>query len=414
MLEGKQFPVGRDSGVDGIESESRQGPRLGAAFSLNRATVLRGGFDISYVHWNRLGSNYLTQNAPFAIVAEREVYPSLSTYRNTQSGYPTSPSLTDPKLYNPTEAVIQYMPTNSPDAQVRSWFFGLQRDLGRDWMLDLSYVGNYRQPRSHHQQHQPGCAAIQARAAITATSPAFRMSSPPIASLSRARVPNPNFGSIIGTLPWGTSNYNGLQAKVEKRFSSGLYLLDSFTWSKAIDIAGQALDGGGNCVNCGNGIPSVQNVHNWQGDCGIAASNRPLVNITSIVWALPVGQGQWLLPNVNHFWNAVLSGWQMTDIVQARSGDPLTFAYSPSTNQEVSVLISVYGRNAYRPNQTGSVVARNKSHLQYFNPVASTFSLPEPFAPFGDPQTNISSGSFGVINSTLPAMELQMAAKIIF
>jgi hypothetical protein len=50
MLEGKQFPVGRDSGVDGIESESRQGPRLGAAFSLNRATVLRGGFDISYVH----------------------------------------------------------------------------------------------------------------------------------------------------------------------------------------------------------------------------------------------------------------------------------------------------------------------------------------------------------------------------
>jgi hypothetical protein len=412
MLEGKQFPVGRDSGVDGIESESRQGPRLGAAFSLNRATVLRGGFDISYVHWNRLGSNYLTQNAPFAIVAEREVYPSLSTYRNTQSGYPTSPSLTDPKLYNPTEAVIQYMPTNSPDAQVRSWFFGLQRDLGRDWMLDLSYVGNsgsheviinninQAAPQSSQSCNNGDIASIPFVAADCQS--------------LQARVPNPNFGSIIGTLPWGTSNYNGLQAKVEKRFSSGLYLLDSFTWSKAIDIAGQALDGGGNCVNCGNGIPSVQNVHNWQGDCGIAASNRPLVNITSIVWALPVGQGQWLLPNVNHFWNAVLSGWQMTDIVQARSGDPLTFAYSPSTNQEVSVLISVYGRNAYRPNQTGSVVARNKSHLQYFNPVASTFSLPEPFAPFGDPQTNISSGSFGVINSTLPAMELQMAAKIIF
>jgi hypothetical protein len=412
MLEGKQFPVGRDSGVDGIESESRQGPRLGAAFSLNRATVLRGGFGISYVHWNRLGSNYLTQNAPFAIVAEREVYPSLSTYRNTQSGYPTSPSLTDPKLYNPTEAVIQYMPANSPDAQVRSWFFGLQRDLGRDWMLDLSYVGNsgsheviinninQAAPQSSQSCNNGDIASIPFVAADCQS--------------LQARVPNPNFGSIIGTLPWGTSNYNGLQAKVEKRFSSGLYLLDCFTWSKAIDIAGQALDGGGDCVNCGNGIPSVQNVHNWQGDCGIAASNRPLVNITSIVWALPVGQGQWLLPNVNHFWNAVLSGWQMTDIVQARSGDPLTFAYSPSTNQEVSVLISVYGRNAYRPNQTGSVVARNKSHLQYFNPVASTFSLPEPFAPFGDPQTNISSGSFGVINSTLPARELQMAAKIIF
>lgn len=435
------------------------GPRVGAAYSLDHNTVLRGGFGISYVHWNRVGSNYLTQNAPFAIVAEREVYPSLPTYLNTQSGYPTSPSLIDPKLYNPTEAVIQYMPANSPDAQVRSWFFGLQRDLGHDWLFDLSYVGN---SGSHEviindiNQASPQPSQSCNNGDIAGT--------PYVASSCeslQARVPNTKFGSITGTLPWGTSNYNGLQAKVEKRFSSGLYVLDSFTWSKAIDITGQSLDGGGDCVNCGNGIPSVQNVYNWQADRGVSAYSRPLVNVTSVVWSLPVGQGQWLLANVNRMWNTLIGGWQMTDIFQARSGDPLTFAYSPSTNQEVSPLISVYGRNAYRPNQTGPVVAANKSYLQYFNPVASAFSLPEPFAPFGnsprnavygfafwqldtgltkdfrvndrahvqfraeafnilnrtnfgDPQTNISSGNFGVITSALPARELQMAAKIVF
>ncbi len=75
----------------------------------------------------------------------------------------------------------------------------------------------------------------------------------------QSRVPNTSFGSIIGTLPWATSSYKSLQAKVEKRFSTGVYLLNSFPWSKAIDSAEQALDGGG-CNNCGNGIPSVQNI----------------------------------------------------------------------------------------------------------------------------------------------------------
>jgi hypothetical protein len=260
-------------------------------------------------------------------------------------------------------------------------------------------------------------------------------------------------------LPWGTSNYNGLQAKIEKRFSSGLYLLDSFTWSKAIDITGQSLDGGGNCSNCGNSIPSVQNIYNWQADRGISAYNHPLVNVTSLVWSLPVGKGQWLLPNLNRVWETVLGGWQMTDIFQALSGDPLTFAYSPNSNQEVSALISIYGRNAYRPNQTGSAVAASKSYTQYFN--AANFSTPAANAPFGnsprnavrgygfwqldmgltkdfhltekahlqfraeafnllnktnfgDPNTNYSSTTFGVITSTRDARQLQMAAKIVF
>jgi hypothetical protein len=417
-------------------------PRLGAAFRIGSKTVARGGFGLSYSHWNRIGSNYLTQSAPYGLVATREVYPSLSTYRNQQSGFPTSPSLVDATNYKSTEVVIQHMPRNSPDTQVRSWFFGVQRDLGHNWMIDASYVGN-------HGLHEViindiNQASVQGTASGTA-------------SLASRR-PNQNFGSIVGTLPWATSDYNGLQVKVEKRFSQGLYLLNSFTWSKAIDIAGQALDGGGNCSDCGNAIPSVQNVNDWKADRGISNYDHPLVNTTSLVWELPVGRGRRYLASSGRILNAVLGGWQTTQIFQTMSGDPLTFAYSPNDYQEVSGMITVYGRNAYRPNQSGKALASHKSYSNYLN--ADSFSTPaanvvfgnsprnavrgyafwqldsgltknfalnerahlefraEAFnilnrTNFGDPNTLVGT-NFGVITSSQPARQIQLAGKVVF
>lgn len=421
------------------------GPRLGFAFAATPKTVLRGGFGIGYTHWNRVGSNYLTMSPPFGIVAQREVYPSLSTYIDTQSGFPVN--MVNPADYNPTEDVLQYMPRNSPDTQVLNWFLGVQQDLGHNWMVEVAYVGNVGENEiivnDINQAHTGGSAPLQ------------------------ERVPNPNFGTIAGILPWASSWYDGMQMKVEKRFSQGLYLLNSFTWSKDIDYAAQALDGGGNCDNCGNGIPSVQNIYDWQADRGLSAYNYPFVNATSLVWSVPVGKGQKLLSGAGRVLNGFVGGWQATEIFQARSGDPLTFAYSPGNDQEVSALITVDGRNSYRPNQSGPALAVHKSYLQYLNvsnfqsppsapPAGSTvldpfgnsprnavtgypywnldmgltkdFTLTEAarlqiraesfnllnHTDFSDPNTLEGSPTFGEITSTLPARELQMAAKIIF
>ena len=93
---------------------------------------------------------------------------------------------------------------------------------------------------------------------------------------------------------------------------------------------------------------------------------------------------------MNRAWNAVLGGWQMTDIFQARSGDPLTMAYSPDTATQVSPLITISGRNSYRPNQSGSALATNKSYAHYLN--VSNFSTPQPYAPFGTSPRNAVRG----------------------
>ncbi len=440
------------------------GPRLGAAFQVDDNTVLRGGYGISYSHWNRVGSNYLSMNPPNGVVALQVVVPGSALYSNVQSGF-TSISVS-PTNYSPYFDTLQYMPANSPDTQVRSWFFGVQRDLTHNWLVDLSYVGNYALNEiivnDINQAPEGGSAPLDIALGGTPTT---------------VRVPYAGFYTIAGILPWAYSDYDGLQAKVEKRFSQGLYLLESFTWSKDIDIAPQALDGGGNCDNCGNGIPSVQNIYDINGDRGISAYNHPLVSTTTAVWSLPVGKGQWLLPNASRVLDEIVGGWQATGIVSGRSGDPLDFAYSPSTDQAVSPLTSVDGRNSYRPNISGPAIASNKSYQQYFN--VANFSTP-PSAPpagstvynsfgnmarnsvrgydywdvdmglskefaltershlelraesfnlfnhtnFSDPNTSVpntgaplvpgQTGGFGVITSTLPARILQVAGKITF
>jgi len=352
------------------------GPRLGASYSLDDKTVIRGGFGISYSHWNRVGSNYLSMNPPYGVVALQVSVPGSSGYSNVQSGFPAN--MVSPTNYNSWFDTLQYMPADSPDTQVRSWFFSVQRDMTHNWLVDLSYVGNHGLNEiivnDINQAQTGGTVPLDLSLGGTPTS---------------VRVPYPLYYTIAGVLPWATSDYDGLQAKVEKRFSQGLYLLESFTWSKAIDVAAQALDGGGNCDNCGNGIPSVQNIYNWQADRGISAYNHPFINTTTLVWSLPVGTGKHLLPNASRVLNEFVGGWQATGILSGRSGDPLNFAYSPNNNQAVSPLTSVDGRNSYRPNISGQAIATNKTYQQYFN--VASFSTP-PLAP---PSGSTTYNSFG-------------------
>lgn len=447
------------------------GPRFGASFAADDKTVIRGGFGISYSHWNRVGSNYLSMNPPNGVVALQVAAPSTGNYSNVQSGFPAN--MVSPTNFSPWFDTMQYMPPSSPDTQVRSWFFGVQRDLTHSWLLDLNYVGNYGLNEiivnDINQATTAGSAPLDLALGSTPTT---------------GRVPYAYNYTVAGILPEAYSDYEGLQAKVEKRFSQGLYLLESFTWSKDIDIAPQALDGGGNCDNCGNGIPSVQNIYNVAGDRGISAYNHPLVNTTTLVWTLPVGKGQSLLPNATRLLDEFVGGWQVTGIISGRSGDPLDFAYNPNNDQAVSPLTSVDGRNSYRPNISGAGVAAHRTldadgYPQYLNvaafsspalapPSGSTtfnafgdyprnsirgydywnvdmglskeFTLTEKthfqlraeafnlfnHTNFGDPNTilpnfgpsvtlsSANAGTFGEINSTLPARELQVAGKIVF
>ena len=97
----------------------------------------------------------------------------------------------------------------------------------------------------------------------------------PLPCALQSRRPIAGFGSISAVLPEGFSTYNALQAKLEKRFAgSGLYFLNSFTWSKAIDNGSQVLEE----PNGNTGTP--QNVNEYKNDEG-AGRNLPISHSTT-------------------------------------------------------------------------------------------------------------------------------------
>ena len=73
------------------------GPRVGFAYNLQKNTVMRGGYGISYIHQNRVGSaDLLGINGPQVVIATvSQSNPLDPTFRTTQQGYPvgfSSPS----------------------------------------------------------------------------------------------------------------------------------------------------------------------------------------------------------------------------------------------------------------------------------------------------------------------------------
>ena len=130
-------------------------PRLGFAYQFNDRTVARGGYGISYVHFNRLGGeNLLSYNGPNIIsnsISQQTFSGTtpvpictgsnfLGCFRKTEQGYPDG--FVAPERFNPLAARVNFTPADTRTAYVQSWHFTLQRELPWKLMLDVAYVGN--------------------------------------------------------------------------------------------------------------------------------------------------------------------------------------------------------------------------------------------------------------------------------
>jgi hypothetical protein len=340
-------------------------PRVGFAYAADAKTAIRGGFGTSYVHYTRAGSgDILAINAPqalFVAVNQNNLKPSTTNhcvgsptvasigncYVSAEQGFPTGLTTT----FNPLTDNITYVPRNTRDSYVESYFLSVQRELAKNTRLDVAYVGN------HGLKLQGFVNANQLNPAV---------------GFAQANRPFPKFSDITEALNEFTSNYNSLQVRYEQRFVGGLTVLNSFTWSHALDNASASLEGN---------TPAPQDGNNIRADYGQSDYNLPIDDITSFIYELPVGRGRRFLSGSNGFVDAVLGGWQTSVINTMQSGTPFNLTYSPSATNQVSPTIanSFRGANLYRPNVVPGVKPILNTQLasgfiQYVNPAA--YALP--------------------------------------
>lgn len=136
-------------------------------------------------------------------------------------------------------------------------------------------------------------------------------------------VTNPQFGIVFLVGNNANSTYHALQVEYEKRFSKGWVYQGNYTWSKAL---GESELGTTQYYD-----NAYRDPKNRSFDKRIMTFNRTHVFKSNGIWELPVGRGKSLLRNSHPIVDGVLGGWKLSGILTYTSGKPFTVTAPVST-----------------------------------------------------------------------------------
>ena len=331
------------------------GPRIGVAYQINPKTVFRGGFGVQYstqpnnaflsyndtVFYSVSGPGYglpfmngLTGGNPFAPGNAAGLAPLV--YPNFNEGvFPVRTAAGLP----PDAPFINIDPSSRP-ARVLTYSAGLQREVNRNIVVEASYVGNrgvwFTAPEldiTDYNSLTPQSLAVnginiksptdQALLLDPISSPAVIQRFPELANPNNVYNGFPNTEPLNQVLrrapeflgvppflgpPLGDTWYNSLQAKATKRYSHGLQMQGSFTWSK-----NEVLGTSAATQYFTPGTPLINDVFNYGQNKQIAANTRPLALVISGTYITPKWSGNKLVSNI-------VQGWQLGTVLRYQSG----------------------------------------------------------------------------------------------
>ena len=241
------------------------------------------------------------------------------------------------------------------------------------------------------------------------------------------------------------SRYDALQVNFTHRWSNGLNLLASYTYSKFTDNTA----GTNSWATVGFGVP-IRNYYDLAAEKSVDAADIPHSLVVSYIYELPIGKGKKMGTNFNAVSEAVLGGWQITGVSSFKSGFPISVVGGGNNT-------SSFGGNQ-RPDLVGDPTLSHPTIEKWFN--TSAFAQPAPFtfgnaprymsnvrapgletfdiglqkwfhwreylkmqfrcemfnafnrANFYSPDANSSDAAFGRISATLPPRDVQFGVKL--
>jgi hypothetical protein len=281
-------------------------PRIGFAWTpsfLDSKTVLRAAYGISS-YLEGTGNNLrLPMNPPFTSPEFQTNYLT-SNLPATTTGQGLLPPTTD--LFQ--NAIIRLWDPNIQPAISQQWNLSVEHEFTGSTTLQVGYVGQHG---THLMVAMPYLQKkLHADGSIT-ESP-FLSGNPSLRS---------ELSEISGTAAIGNMSYNALQATLQRRFTSGFQGQVAYTYSKCMT------DSIGYFGSAGQAAPASaywQNLYDRGAEWGPCYYDATHLLSGSAVYQFPLGHNKRWGKNLNSLVNAVIGNWQVSSIVQAHGGFPLT------------------------------------------------------------------------------------------
>ncbi len=377
-------------------------------------------------------------------------------FKTIQEQPPTSfaspiPAGTNPFAPNFNSGIEQALTLLTVDPSLRlpyaqDWNFSIERSFGQDWLWSVGYVGT-------KGTHLPRFIEDNPAVYVPDQSTAANVNQRRIYSGCTLASPNScTYGSIGLIASIANSDYNALQSSLRKTFSHGLTFLASYTYSKTLDDVSSLNITGSSPQSVAGENDLAQNPFDLAAEYGRSLFDARHRLVLSYEWQPLFWRqgGAWYR---NAFGN-----WQVNGIFAASTGTPFT-VYDSSDPSLQGQSPEISGFYSDRPNLVGSPNNGPGTASEWFNTSAFQrvsqpgafgnagrnivqgpgitewdFSVFKDFAikesktlqfraeafnilnnvNFGLPNNDISSPTFGQVQSALPPREIQLALKLLF
>ncbi len=278
-------------------------PRIGFAYKAANKTVIRAGYGIFYAYMEPYGdAQYLIGNPPNAFGVDLRSSPTTPAVLLKDGPAPGSL-----ELENATGLTFSSYNREPQLSAAQQWNFNIQQEFGQDWLFETGYSGSrgaHLLRRYDGNFSPPGPGNINAKRPINS------------AAIPGTDIVTSPLGEVIFYNPDGNSFYHSWVTKLEKRFSAGLTLLASHTWSKNIgDVCGNAASG--NTSGCG-----FQDLRDLTPERSLDNQDVPQRFVVSGLYELPFGRSQKFGSNMPKALDYIFGGWGLGSIVTSSSGRP--------------------------------------------------------------------------------------------
>jgi hypothetical protein len=325
-------------------------PRIGFAYLLDNNTTVRGGFGLYAYNWSNDTYNGGVMGGAFgsqgSVTDTSNGTTPVVVLSGSGSNLPYIPASTNPSAFNGQN--VNYVQFHQPVGGSYQWNVQVQRQINSNLVASMAYVAS-------HGHDLPFPVDLN------------QVPESKLAPNDQTSRPFPQFGTIniSGTSPGesAVSNYNSLQAVIEKRMSYGLNFSFNYTWSHFMDD----LDSSG--WGSHSGTSNWQNAFNPSANYG--NSNFDVRNAFKgyIAYQLPFGHGKQFLNN-NWLLDEVIGGWQIASSMVIQTGQPFTPTMANNTNS-----YSLANNNFdWFPNVVGNSRLSGRGIQQWFNEAA--FAVP--------------------------------------